>query len=138
NDHVHACALEFCRLLGHPLTFAVRVARLHHEGLSFHVSKLAHALTEGVHGWIASSRIATRHPADAGHFGRCLCSGDKWCQHGPQSDHEENSDVSWFHSGLPFSVYCRRRTLPLSGGPQVLTHALAKSLRCGPSAPVGG
>jgi hypothetical protein len=39
-----------------------------------------------------------------------LCSGDTWRQHGPQSDHEENSDVSQFHGDLLFSVYRRRRT----------------------------
>jgi isoquinoline 1-oxidoreductase subunit beta len=39
---------------------------------------------------------------------------------------------------LPTVGSLRRPTPPVSGGPQALTHALAKSLRCGPSAPLGG
>src|SRR5262249_31699638 len=117
NDHIHARALELCRLLWHQFTLAARIPWLHHESLPFHVAKLTHSLTECVHVQIIGGRIPTRHPADSGNFGRCLCIDDKWRQHGPQSHHEENSDLSWFHGGLPFSVYRRRRTRRFRGKP---------------------
>src|SRR5262249_62276913 len=68
NDHIHARALELCRLLWHQFTLAARIPWLHHESLPFHVAKLTHSLTECVHVQIIGGRLPTPHPPPSRNF----------------------------------------------------------------------
>jgi len=98
DDHVHAGALQLCRLFWHHLSLALRVSSLDYEGAPFDIAKLAHPLAERVHGRIIGRRITTRHPADPRGLRRLRRHSERECDRRASNNSDE---IAAQHFSLP-------------------------------------